>query len=509
MNPHWLFLVSLLSRPTFSQFVDSPPVHGDKKDLAAAAAAAAKTPLISTTTTTRDVVILGGGAAGSYAAARLKQHGHSVALVETREHLGGHSQTFHLSGSSGAPVEYGVVFFHDNAITRQFMRSYDIEPYRNSITDPSHRIDFYDLQTGERTDFQPPEPGPVLAALQKYAGILQSKYGYLEAGYELPDPVPEELLIPFEDFVRRHGLGDLLNIAFQMGQGYGDFLRKPTLYAMKIVSHEILQQVFQGSLLRMTDNSRLYARIESQLNASGDLFASSMVVNTDRERDVDGYISIHVRDLRDNSVHLIRACQALVTIPPLVQHLDPGLALDPLELSVFSRFECHGYWAGVLRNAGLPDLEVQNVDLKNPGGVPSLPGMYVFEATDSPDVHTFWYGADGATGDLDEADVREAVLETIDRLHAARGRQYNVSAVEFLAFGNYSPFACMANVSAIRSGFYRDLYGLQGYRNTWWSGAAWHTHDSSKLWSFTEAIVSRMIEARRSERQEVRPKQDL
>ena len=38
-------------------------------------------------------------------------------------------------------------------------------------------------------------------------------------------------------------------------------------------------------------------------------------------------------------------------------------------------------------------------------------------------------------------------------------------------------------------GFYDDLYALQGYRSTWYTGAAFHVHDSSRLWNFTETTV--------------------
>ena len=32
--------------------------------------------------------------------------------------------------------------------------------------------------------------------------------------------------------------------------------------------------------------------------------------------------------------------------------------------------------------------------------------------------------------------------------------------------------------------------GLQGERGTWWTGAAWDTHESSLLWGFSEGVVA-------------------
>jgi hypothetical protein len=45
---------------------------------------------------------------------------------------------------------------------------------------------------------------------------------------------------------------------------------------------------------------------------------------------------------------------------------------------------------------------------------------------------------------------------------------------------------------AIKAGFYRKLYALQGRNRTFYTGAAFHTHDSSLLWQFTEALLPRI-----------------
>ncbi|KIJ27447.1 hypothetical protein M422DRAFT_271356 [Sphaerobolus stellatus SS14] len=57
----------------------------------------------------------------------------------------------------------------------------------------------------------------------------------------------------------------------------------------------------------------------------------------------------------------------------------------------------------------------------------------------------------------------------------------------------HTPFELVVSKEQIAAGFYKELYGLQGARRTWWSGAAFHTHDSSLLWQFTEGIVQRMV----------------
>jgi len=43
---------------------------------------------------------------------------------------------------------------------------------------------------------------------------------YLTDGYDLPDPVPAELLLPWGQFVAQYGLESIGQIAFNFGQGF-------------------------------------------------------------------------------------------------------------------------------------------------------------------------------------------------------------------------------------------------------------------------------------------------
>jgi hypothetical protein len=60
---------------------------------------------------------------------------------------------------------------------------------------------------------------------------------------------------------------------------------------------------------------------------------------------------------------------------------------------------------------------------------------------------------------------------------------------EFVTFSNHSPYNMMVGGEATRNGFYKQLYALQGKRNTFWTGAAWRAHDSSSSWAFTSRSV--------------------
>ncbi len=60
-------------------------------------------------------------------------------------------------------------------------------------------------------------------ALFAYNGILQ-QYPYLEKGFDLPDPVPEELLLPFGVFMKQYNLTDMSQFIHTFAQGLGNVL---------------------------------------------------------------------------------------------------------------------------------------------------------------------------------------------------------------------------------------------------------------------------------------------
>jgi hypothetical protein len=41
----------------------------------------------------------------------------------------------------------------------------------------------------------------------------------------------------------------------------------------------------------------------------------------------------------------------------------------------------------------------------------------------------------------------------------------------------------------IAGGFYKRLNALQGRNNTYWSGAAWHSHNSARIWVGLETML--------------------
>ena len=80
---------------------------------------------------------------------------------------------------------------------------------------------------------------------------------------------------------------------------------------------------------------------------------------------------------------------------------------------------------------------------------------------------------------MSDALVRENIKRDIERVSA-------VGPLDFQSFGifkNHSPYSVVASPQQIRTGFYRDLQGLQGHNHTYYAGAAFQTHSSAAIWA--------------------------
>lgn len=428
---------------------------------------------------TRDVVVIGGGATGTYAAIRLRDLGKSVVVVETNDRLGGHTHTYTDPGT-GAKVDIGVVVWHDLPIVRDWFNRFGVALEKASFDIPGQQSLNVDYRTGKPvTGYVPSDPS---AALQAYGAQL-AKYPYLEAGFDLPNPVPPDLLLPFGEFVKKYKLDAVVGLIFNFGQGLGELLKQPTLYVFKNFGLDILRNLQVGFLTSAKhNNSELYEKARAELGA--DALLRSRVVATDR--DAAGYANVLVQT--PGGLKLIRAKKVVVTIPPKVDNLF-GFDLDFTELSLFAQFGNSAYYTGLLRNSGIPDnLSVNNIGQGTPYNLPVLPGVYSISPTGVPGLHSVKYGS---PTQLTELQVKAEILAAVRRLKSA-GSVPTAKTPEFAVFASHSPFELTVSPAAIRSGFYRKLNDLQGRNRTFYTGAAFHTHDSSLLWQFTESLLPRI-----------------
>ncbi|RSM77322.1 FAD-dependent oxidoreductase [Kibdelosporangium aridum] len=420
----------------------------------------------------RDVCVIGGGASGSYAAVRLRDLGRSVVLVERKGRLGGHTETFH-DPVTGGTVDVGVAGYHDIPLVRHHFGRFDV-PLQFSRTDPS-TIRFADHRTGLPVDNYRMPP---VSRLSEYANVLE-QYPYLEDGPDLPDPVPAELVAPFTDLMAKHGFADLAPFLYLVSQGRSDLFDLPALYEMKYLNGPAVHAMLTGTTVTTSrrNNSELYEKITTFLG--DDVLLNATLTGVSRDR-----AGVRVLLRTPHGPATIRARRLVVTVPPPLAGLD----MDSTERALFSRFSPGGYYTSVLRLPGVPQVPIQNVSADaSRQHMPSMPGMYLLAATGIPEIFIAYYGS---SRPQPETRVRADILGALGRLQSTG--VLPTTQPRFEMFASHAPFLLSVSGRDIADGFYRRLSALQGRRNTFYTGAAFHTNDSTLLWRFTESLLPRI-----------------
>jgi hypothetical protein len=432
---------------------------------------------------TRDVCIIGGGASGTYGAIRLNDLGKRVVVVEQQSQLGGQTETY-TDPASGNKTEMGVVAWYTNDIVNNFFARLNVSL---KVVDVE-RAGFTTL-TSIPVDFRTGEivtniySGNVTEGISNYAAQL-AKYPYLEDGFDIPYPVPSDFLLPFGEFVEKYNISGAIQVLNIFGNGMGDFLNQPTLYVFKLVSMETIQALGAGTFQATLsgDNHEVYDKAAAVLGEN--VLLNSKVVAVDR---CGEYPEVVVQT--PSGLKYIQAKKLLLAIPPKLENLI-GFDLDITETSLFRQLLNTGYYTAIINNTGLPDdIEVRNFGADTPYNVPFVPGPYFVQASDISGLFNVKYCSPVPVSD----EIAKAnIVAAVQRLRTAG--TLNTTTPDFVQFHSHTPFEMTVSVDAVQNGFYKDLYALQGLKNTYWTGAAFHSQDSSKLWAFTEKLLPGIID---------------
>lgn len=431
---------------------------------------------------TRDICVIGGGAAGTYAAIRLGDMNQSVIVIERKGRLGGNTQTF-VDPVTGLKAEIGVDVWHNLDIVKNFFSRFNV-PLTTAPATQNLKTEFIDFSTGAQLNGYPDNQGNMTAAFQAYAAQL-AKYPFLDDGYQLPDPVPADLLIPFGDFMAKYNISAAMTPLIDYAAGSGNFARHPALYTMKLLGLSLLNGIENGFLTTARhDNSEVYRNAQTALLATGSLLLNSSVVATDRGHH-GGLVRLTVSTPSGHKT--IEAKKIIFAVPPTLENLRP-FQIDGEELSVFEQFSTTGYYTGLLRNSGDPaNIALLSRGFNTKYHIPVLPNVYALYPSSIPGLQNVYYGSETI---LPVSQVMDNIITTVRRIFP------NVTATappEFAVIASHSPFMLTVPSSAIEAGFYRNLNKLQGYRNMYYTGATFQTQDSSLIWQFTELLLPRVV----------------
>jgi len=450
----------------------------------AAAGLSSRTAFAKTRTIERDVCVIGGGSGGTFTAVGVKDAGRSVVVLERKQRLGGHTETY-VDPATGVPTDIGVVVFHNlPVVTDYFARlGTPIIPLPSGAF-ASTNVNF-DFRTGQMQNFSEPTPAETGAALQGYFGYLQqlkASYFDLDSSFDLPNPVPADLTMKFRDFVEKYGFGAMVRTAFQFGQGTGDILDMPAVYVLKVFSSQVVSSIFGisgGFMACPTGNSTLYENATALLG--DDVVFGADILHVERNKQG---VTVHVDTPRGR--YIVKAKKLVVTAPPTLDNLC-GFDLDRNEESLFGRFDSNYYYTGLLKLEGVPaGLSVSNSNERTAYNLPQLPGFYGINPTLVPGI---WNVKFGSTVPLSEFDVKATIVRQIRRLSDPVYFPTPPRVLDIVTFSGHTPFELNVRGNEIAAGFYGSLNDLQGRNRTYYSGATFQSHDSSLIWRYTKDTV--------------------
>jgi hypothetical protein len=426
----------------------------------------------------RDVCVIGGGSSGTYAAVRLRNLGKSVVVLEKAGRLGGHAQTDLVNGT---PIDIGVQFFESqNPLVTNYCAQLNVPLVAATLAGPVPPVNV-DFRTGTPVAIPPTDPVALGTALFTYLQILQTQFPYLDSGFNLPSPVPPDLLLSFGDFATKYGLQALVPTAFGFAEGFGDVLGQPALYILKLFGLSVAGALATNSFVAVpTGTQTIYNAAAAFLG--GDAIVDAQVVAALRGRDC-----VEVLAETPNGPVLVQSEKLVFAIPPLLQNIAL-LNPDALEVSLFSRFRATYYAASLVQVSGLaPGASVNNVATDTPYNLPPLPGMYGLNPTPVPGYYAGYFGNDTW---LPEHRVKADITESIERLSGA------IPGLKFEGMNDFTahaPFHMTVSARDIGAGFYSKLNALQGQNRTFYTGAAFQTNDSSLIWRFTEELLPQIV----------------
>ncbi|KAK2052904.1 FAD dependent oxidoreductase [Colletotrichum caudatum] len=422
----------------------------------------------------RDVLIVGGGATGTWASLRLRDQNKTVAVVERTDKLGGHVDTYR-DPQTGAPIDYGVQAYIKNNQTVEFFERFGVELNTSALSPfPSKIADFktgYVIPNATAVD-----PNKLVGPLANYY-LTISKFGFLADGaYDIPEDVPEDLLLPFGQFVEKYNLTDVVQVVWIFAQGVGNLLETPTLYVLQNFGAPHLLGLSAGYVYAPGGNQQVYDKAGAFLGS--DVLYNSVVVSS--KRTDEGVTAVVASG---STRKLVKAKKLLITIPPTVKNLAP-FDLDDSETSVFKQWEDVPYYIGVVSKSGLPDLtNYLNVDVTAPDALPQTPFVWRLETVGVPGYQTV-----KVIGEPDSAKAQGLVTDAVRKIEAAANGT-STGGGDFSAWEAHSDLQLHVSPEAVKAGFYRDLYALQGKRSTYYTGNAWCSDYSPLLWAFTDSRV--------------------
>ncbi|EXL66823.1 hypothetical protein FOPG_17026 [Fusarium oxysporum f. sp. conglutinans race 2 54008] len=431
-----------------------------------------------------DVAVIGGGSSGIHAAINLKDAGARVAVIEKKDQIGGHAETY-INPKTKVPANIGVVLFENTKTVQKYLSRLGVATARHNPFNATRPTKMYDFTLGvsvpAQNELEAAATKEAMAvAMQTYSENVLSKYQWIDQGYHVPDPVPQELLLPFGQFAQQNNFSAILPLISQLNWYPGNITTIPTLYGIKKFGPGLLQAVSGEFLVAASGDTRSIYKAASAVLGK-DTYLNSELVRVRRNK--EGAV-VTIRQKR--KTFSINAKKLVVAVPQTMENMK-AFDLSKTERNLFSKFSGFGYVAGIVDIPGL-DVSLQNVGIMTPAKNPMIPGSNAYVYSGSP--NQFLLGVAFGNTDYTVADSTILVRKELTTLARVGAVPIDTAKrVTFPYITNHVPYDLHVNVEEIAKGFYTELLELEGSLNTYWTGAAFAGHNSGLIWKWHDGTV--------------------
>jgi hypothetical protein len=439
-----------------------------------------------------EVAIVGGGASGTYAAVRLREDFNtSIVVIEPRDHLGGHVSTYTVP-ETNTTLEYGVQSYVRNQAAIDFLARFKI----NTLPFAAKRLTTItvDVETGAQLKgYISPAANATTEALKRWLDIVSKYDNMLEPGYwHFPQPqdIPAEFLVPVEDFVKQHQLEAAIpRIVAISGVGYGGIRHLLTLNLMQAFGATLTRQVLNNELLLpVGSNSLVYQRALALLR--DDVLLSTRILKVHR---ASNGVTLFVK--QGTQEYQINAKRILYTAPTSPNALAP-YDLDEKEKDVFAQWTVDGEWIGVAKIPCIPEnFSINHIPSaavpNNQVAVKDWAYSLRLDSTGPTGLSLFRVVL-GVNYTVSNDEYKKLVTEGVQKIQSA-GTVSGNCTVEFKAMSDHTRPVWKQSAEQLKAGFVQDLYSLQGYKNTWYTGSVWGAPYSSTLWNYTDTVLPKLL----------------
>ncbi|SCV61401.1 uncharacterized protein FFFS_15971 [Fusarium fujikuroi] len=124
----------------------------------------------------------------------------------------------------------------------------------------------------------------------------------------------------------------------------------------------------------------------------------------------------------------------------------------------------------------------------SPAKTPMVPGSNGYMSSGSP--NQFLLGVAFGNPDYTIADSKSLVRDELTALARAGAVAADTAKkVTFPYISNHVPYNLHVTSDEIAKGFYSELLELEGFLNTYWTGAAFAGHNSGLIWNWNDLTV--------------------